>query len=80
MGAHKSGRIGEDPRGPPNNLMPYVAQTAVGRRSHLNVFGNDYDTPDGTGTASKGPITGTFLLSISPSTWTYLLNGQFGVM
>ena len=49
VGAHKSGRIGEDPQGPPNNLMPYVAQTAVGRRSHLNVFGNDYDTPDGTG-------------------------------
>ena len=49
VGAHKCGRIGEDPHGPPNNLMPYVAQTAVGRRSHLNVFGNDYDTPDGTG-------------------------------
>ena len=49
VGAHKSGHIGEDPQGPPNNLMPYVAQTAVGRRSHLNVFGNDYDTPDGTG-------------------------------
>jgi len=48
-GAHKSGRIGEDPQGPPNNLMPYVAQVAVGRRPHLNVFGNDYDTPDGTG-------------------------------
>jgi UDP-glucose 4-epimerase len=49
VGAHESGDIGEDPRGVPNNLMPYVAQVAVGRRPHLNVFGNDYDTPDGTG-------------------------------
>ena len=49
VGAHKSGRIGEDPRGIPNNLMPYIAQVAVGRREHLNVFGNDYPTPDGTG-------------------------------
>jgi UDP-glucose 4-epimerase len=49
VGAHASGRIGEDPRGIPNNLMPYVAQVAVGKRPHLNVFGNDYDTPDGTG-------------------------------
>ena len=49
VGAHDSGRIGEDPRGTPNNLMPYVAQVAVGRRSELQVFGNDYPTPDGTG-------------------------------
>ena len=49
IGAHKSGRIGEDPRGIPNNLMPYITQVAVGRRDHLNVFGDDYDTPDGTG-------------------------------
>jgi UDP-glucose 4-epimerase len=49
VGAHESGAIGEDPRGVPNNLMPYVAQVAVGRRPHLQVFGNDYDTPDGTG-------------------------------
>jgi UDP-glucose 4-epimerase len=49
VGAHESGTLGEDPRGVPNNLMPYVAQVAVGRRSHLQVFGNDYDTPDGTG-------------------------------
>ena len=49
VGAHDSGQIGEDPRGVPNNLMPYVAQVAVGRRPHLAVFGNDYDTPDGTG-------------------------------
>lgn len=49
VGAHESGSIGEDPSGVPNNLMPYVAQVAVGRRPHLQVFGNDYDTPDGTG-------------------------------
>ncbi|HEV6964826.1 MULTISPECIES: UDP-glucose 4-epimerase GalE [Roseateles] len=49
VGAHESGRIGEDPRGTPNNLMPYVAQVAVGRREKLSVFGNDYPTPDGTG-------------------------------
>lgn len=49
VGAHPSGRIGEDPRGVPNNLMPYIAQVAVGRRERLQVFGNDYPTPDGTG-------------------------------
>ena len=49
IGAHESGRIGEDPRGEPNNLMPYVAQVAVGRREYLNVWGNDYPTHDGTG-------------------------------
>ncbi|XP_035881416.1 UDP-glucose 4-epimerase isoform X4 [Phyllostomus discolor] len=48
-GAHASGRIGEDPQGIPNNLMPYVSQVAIGRREALNVFGNDYDTEDGTG-------------------------------
>ncbi|WP_136420210.1 MULTISPECIES: UDP-glucose 4-epimerase GalE [Oxalobacteraceae] len=48
-GAHPSGLIGEDPRGIPNNLMPYVAQVAIGRRERLSVFGNDYPTPDGTG-------------------------------
>ena len=49
VGAHPGGRIGEDPVGVPNNLMPYVAQVASGRRNHLNVFGNDYATIDGTG-------------------------------
>ena len=49
VGAHPSGRIGEDPRGVPNNLMPYVTQVAVGKRPFLQVFGNDYDTLDGTG-------------------------------
>ena len=49
IGAHKSGLIGENPNGIPNNLVPYIAQVAVGMRDHLNVFGDDYDTPDGTG-------------------------------
>ena len=49
IGAHPSGLIGEDPAGIPNNLLPYVAQVAIGRRPELNVFGNDYPTPDGTG-------------------------------
>ena len=49
VGAHGSGLIGEDPRGTPNNLLPFVAQVAVGRRERLQVFGNDYETPDGTG-------------------------------
>ena len=49
VGAHSSGRIGEDPQGIPNNLMPYVTQVAVGRREKLSIFGQDYDTADGTG-------------------------------
>ena len=49
VGAHPSGLIGEDPQGTPNNLLPFIAQVAVGRREFLNVWGNDYDTPDGTG-------------------------------
>jgi UDP-glucose 4-epimerase len=49
VGAHQSGLIGEDPRGIPNNLLPFIAQVAVGRREALNVWGGDYDTPDGTG-------------------------------
>ena len=49
IGAHESGKIGEDPNGVPNNLMPYITQTALGRLKELHVFGNDYPTPDGTG-------------------------------
>lgn len=49
IGAHSSGRIGEDPKGIPNNLLPYVTQVASGKREHLSVFGNDYNTHDGTG-------------------------------
>lgn len=53
VGAHPSGYIGEDPRGIPNNLMPFVQQVAVGRRPALTVFGNDYNTVDGTGVSSN---------------------------
>lgn len=49
VGAHPSGTMGEDPKGTPNNLMPFIAQVAVGRRNHLSIFGDDYPTPDGTG-------------------------------
>jgi len=49
VGAHESGLIGENPRGTPNNLFPYLAQVAAGKREKLLIFGNDYDTPDGTG-------------------------------
>ena len=49
IGAHPSGRIGENPNGTPNNLMPYITQVAIGKQPKLHVFGNDYDTPDGTG-------------------------------
>lgn len=49
IGAHKSGRIGENPNGIPNNLMPYISQVAIGKRDKLFVFGNDYETHDGTG-------------------------------
>lgn len=49
VGAHESGLMGEDPQGMPNNLMPYVAQVAIGRRDHVRVYGGDYPTPDGTG-------------------------------
>lgn len=49
IGAHKSGTMGEDPNSIPNNLMPYITQVAIGKLDHLNVFGDDYDTPDGTG-------------------------------
>ena len=49
VGAHESGMIGEDPQGIPNNLMPYIAQVAIGRRKNVNIFGNDYPTKDGTG-------------------------------
>ena len=49
VGAHKSATIGEDPNGIPNNLMPFISQVAVGKREYLSIFGNDYETPDGTG-------------------------------
>lgn len=57
VGAHKSGMIGEDPSGIPNNLVPFIAQVAIGRREALSVFGDDYDTPDGTGVRDYIHIT-----------------------
>ena len=56
VGAHPSGLIGEDPQGTPNNLLPFIAQVAVGRREFLNVWGNDYATPDGTGVRDYIPV------------------------
>jgi len=78
VGAHTSGRIGEDPRGTPNNLMPYVAQVAVGRRDALQVFGNDYPTPDGTGVRdyihvvdlAEGHVAALHRLLDSPGSFT----------
>ena len=78
VGAHESGRIGEDPRGTPNNLMPYVAQVAVGRRPFLQVFGDDYNTPDGTGVRdyihvsdlAKGHVAALRQLLDAPSSFT----------
>ncbi len=58
VGAHESGLIGEDPRGVPNNLVPFVAQVAIGRRERLNIWGADYDTPDGTGVRDLYPRHG----------------------
>ena len=85
VGAHESGRIGEDPRGIPNNLMPYVTQVAVGRREQLSVFGDDYNTPDGTGVRdyihvvdlAEGHVAALrFLLAGHESIWVNLGTGR----
>ena len=81
VGAHESGRIGEDPNGIPNNLMPYIAQVAVGRLQRLRVFGNDYPTPDGTGVRdyihvvdlARGHLAALHKLQESPGVVTYNL-------
>lgn len=81
VGAHESGRIGEDPNDIPNNLMPYVAQVAVGRLPELSVFGNDYPTPDGTGVRdyihvvdlAKGHIKAIEKLRMNPGVVIYNL-------
>ncbi|WP_428244138.1 UDP-glucose 4-epimerase GalE [Gynuella sp.] len=81
VGAHESGRIGEDPSGIPNNLMPFLLQVAVGRREKLSVFGNDYDTPDGTGVRdyihvvdlAKGHLRAIEKLSSKPGCVAYNL-------
>ncbi|KCZ53655.1 hypothetical protein HY29_16415 [Hyphomonas beringensis] len=86
IGAHPSGLIGEDPNGIPNNLMPYVAQVAVGRRPHVNVFGKDYETPDGTGVRdyihvmdlAEAHIAGLEKLMASPDSFTVNLGSGNG--
>ena len=74
VGAHESGEIGEDPTGIPNNLMPYVAKVAVGKLDMIHIFGNDYDTPDGTCLRdyihvvdlAKGHVAALKKLAVSP--------------
>jgi len=86
VGAHKSGRIGEDPKGIPNNLMPYISQVAVGRREHLSVFGSDYPTKDGTGVRdyihvvdlAKGHVKALQKLPSTPGCVTYNLGTGVG--
>ncbi|RZJ85608.1 MAG: UDP-glucose 4-epimerase GalE [Massilia sp.] len=79
VGAHESGRIGEDPRGTPNNLMPYVAQVAVGRRDKLSVFGSDYDTPDGTGVRDYIHVTDLAEGHVAALRWLLANSGSLTV-
>ena len=86
VGAHKSGEIGEDPKGIPNNLMPYIQQVAVGKRTHLTVFGEDYPTADGTGIRdyihvvdlAKGHLAALKKLGSNPGCVTYNLGTGTG--
>jgi UDP-glucose 4-epimerase len=86
VGAHTSGRIGEDPRGIPNNLVPYIAQVSVGKLSELQIFGNDYPTPDGTGVRdyihvmdlASGHIRALEKLAANPGLVTYNLGTGHG--
>ncbi len=70
VGAHESGRIGEDPNGIPNNLMPMIAQVAIGRREQVKVFGNDYDTPDGTGVRDYIHVVDLAKAHVAALDWT----------
>jgi len=87
VGAHASGLIGEDPNGIPNNLMPYIAQVAVGRRDYLSIFGGDYATPDGTGVRdyihvvdlAKGHLAALDYLSKKPGLLTVNLGTGEGL-
>lgn len=74
VGAHSSGRIGEDPVGPPSNLMPFIAQVAAGRRDHVRVFGDDYPTPDGTGVRDY-----IHIMDLSEAHVAALINAEPGV-
>ena len=86
IGAHKSGTIGENPNGIPNNLMPYITQVAVGKLKELGVFGNDYDTPDGTGVRdyihvvdlAKGHVKAVEKIRQNPGTEIYNLGTGAG--
>ncbi|KAL1523998.1 hypothetical protein AB1Y20_018913 [Prymnesium parvum] len=86
VGAHPSGEIGEDPRGIPNNLMPFIQQVAVGKRPHLSIFGSDYNTADGTGVRdyihvvdlAKGHIAALRKLETCPGCVTYNLGTGIG--
>lgn len=87
VGAHPSGLIGENPRGIPNNLMPYITQVAVGKRASLQVFGNDYPTPDGTGVRdylhvmdlAEGHVTAVHSLLTRPQSFTLNLGTGKGI-
>lgn len=76
IGAHPSGLIGEDPKGIPNNLVPYVAQTAIGKRDAVHVFGGDYDTPDGTGVRDYIHVCDLASGHVAALAW---MNGRSGV-
>ena len=76
IGAHPSGLIGEDPKGIPNNLVPYVAQTAIGKREAVHVFGGDYDTPDGTGVRDYIHVVDLATGHVAALAW---MNGKTGV-
>ncbi len=76
IGAHPSGLIGEDPKGIPNNLVPYVAQTAIGKRDAVHVFGGDYDTPDGTGVRDYIHVCDLAAGHVAALAW---MNGKTGV-
>ncbi|HET8902926.1 MAG TPA: UDP-glucose 4-epimerase GalE [Saccharospirillum sp.] len=86
VGAHKSGTIGEDPNGIPNNLMPFITQVAIGKREALSVFGSDYDTPDGTGVRdyihvvdlAKGHVKAIEKLNSNPGCVAYNLGTGVG--
>ncbi|MGN0287617.1 MAG: UDP-glucose 4-epimerase GalE [Atopobiaceae bacterium] len=76
IGAHPSGLMGEDPKGIPNNLLPYVAQVAVGKRDYVHVYGNDYNTPDGTGVRDYIHVCDLGTGHVAALNW---MNGRTGV-
>lgn len=86
VGAHESGTLGEDPNGPPNNLMPFITQVAIGKREALSIFGSDYDTPDGTGVRdyihvvdlAKGHVKAIDKLASKPGCVAYNLGTGVG--